>query len=77
MDQILRLLCRQDDVLVVRQDKNGVSVYLCHGIHHILRGRIHRLSAFNQAVHSEIPENAPKSLSDGNGNKTDILMGRR
>ena len=50
---------------------NGFCIYLINGIQHILRARIHGLSAFDQIIDTPSPLKISfTSVSDGYGNKS-------
>ena len=47
---------------------------MIHSVHDILRGRIHGLSALNQIIRTQLPEDASESRTDGDRYESDLLM---
>ena len=52
------------------RNENRIRADLIHCLQQIFRTRIHRLSAFDQAIDSQIPENLIQSVTNGNRNKS-------
>jgi len=71
--QHLGLVRGKDDILVVRKDEDIFRMDFFDGFKNIFRARVHGLSAFNQAVDSEIAVDFRDSLSDGHGNESVLL----
>ena len=71
--QIARLVRSHNNIFIVRENKNRIGVHLCDRVQHILRARIHRLTALDQIIHTQILENLGNSRSDGYRDKADRL----
>ena len=75
LGQFLSLIGRKNDILVVRKDIDGLRVNLADRLQHIIRARIHRLSALDEAVDAESAEDLAHAVPDCDGNETGLLSG--
>ena len=72
----LRLLRRQNDVLVVREHENVLRVDLLHRVGDVLRARVHRLPALDDAVDEQIFEDGGNPLARADGEHAHLLLFR-
>ncbi len=68
------LVCGQDNILIVRQDKNIVRVHFLNRVEHILRAGVHRLPSSNNIIHAQPLENLIDPFADRYGDKAHFLV---
>ena len=66
----LCLVCRKDNVLIVRKDKDMVCIHIVDRCQHIVRTRVHRLTALYDVVHSQFPEDLIHPFSYRNSDES-------
>ena len=71
----LGLICRKDDILIIGEDENVVRIYMVDSGQHIIRTRIHSLSALDDIVHAQFPEYLIHPLADRNSDKANRFSG--
>ena len=76
IDERLRLLRRQNDVLVVGEDEHVLRIDLLHRRRDVGSGGVHRLPAFDDAVDEEILEDVADALTRADGEHALILLFR-
>ena len=67
------LICCEDDIFVVRQNKDILCIDLLNCSQHILGARVHGLTALDQVINTESLEDLFDSLSDGHGDESVLL----
>ena len=74
--QIFCLICCQDNVLVVWQNEDVICIDRIDRSEHILCTWVHRLTSFDQIIHTKFSENLVHPFSDGYCNKPNRLARR-
>ena len=68
------LFCGHDDVLVVREDKNGGSRRVLHGLQDVVGGGVHGLAAGDDVVDTEFKKQVCHSLTGTDGDNAVVLF---
>ena len=70
------LLSSHDNILVVGQNEDHLGGSTLNLLQNIFRGGIHGLAAFDDAVHTQIPEDGGKARAGADGDDTVLLLRR-
>ena len=73
--QLLRLLGRHNDVLVVGQHQHGLGGYALDGSQNILGAGVHRLPAADNGIHAQVGKHALQTFARGHGDKAVLALG--
>ena len=69
-----RLHRHEIDVLIIGQNEHRLCGGSANAVDYILRARVHRLTAVNNCVNTEIAEGIGNSLTHTNGHKSEIVF---
>ena len=72
--QCFCLICCQNNIFIIWQDKDMLCIHFTDRIQHVFRTRIHRLSTLDQVIHTKITENLSETFANGHRNKSYFFL---